>query len=93
MGEVDTMAKMHAERLMRGDTISEAEIRVIMAGLMLSVDRLAHAVDAFREMLWSEDKLRVLIRAEVAEHCGVRCGTGFDGFWIVRAVRSLFGRP
>lgn len=87
------MAKLYAERLMRGDAVSEAEMRVIMAGLMLSVDRLAHAVDAFREMLWSEDKLRVLIRAEVEEHCKARCGAGFDGLWVVRAARALFGRP
>jgi len=56
------------------------------------VDRLAHAVDAFRELLWSEDKLRAVIREEVREHCRVRCGVGFDGLWIVRAARSLFGR-
>lgn len=93
--DVDTMAKLYAERLMRGDEVSEAEMRVIMAGLMLSVDRLAHAVDAFRDLLWSEDKLRVLIRAEVREHCRARCGEGSDGLWcwFVRAARALFGRP
>lgn len=90
--DVDTMAKLYAERLMRGDTVTEAEMRVIMAGLMLSVDRLAHAVDAFRDLLWSEDKLRAVIREEVREHCRVRCGVGFDGLWVVRAARSLFGR-
>lgn len=88
-----TMAKLYAERLMRGDTVSEAEMRVIMAGLMLSVDRLAHAVDAFRELLWSEDRLRAVIRDEVKEHCRHRCGdAGGFGFWLVRTVRSLFGR-
>lgn len=94
--DVDTMAKLYAERLMRGDAVSEAEMRVIMAGLMLSVDRLAHAVDAFREMLWSEDKLRMLIRSEVREHCKERrCVEGSDGLWcwFVRTARALFGRP
>ena len=90
--DVDTMAKLYAERLMRGDTVTEAEMRVIMAGLMLSVDRLAHAVDAFRDLLWSEDKLRAVIREEVREHCRARCGAGFGGLWVVRAARSLFGR-
>ena len=91
-GEIDTMARLHAERLMRGDTVGDDEMRVIIAGLMLSVDRLTHAVDAFRELLWSEDKLRSVIREEVREHCRVRCDAGFGGLWVVRVARSLLGR-
>jgi len=92
MSEVDTMAKLHAERLMRGDAVTEAEMRVIMAGLMLSVDRLAHAVDAFRELLWSEDKLRVLIRAEVKDHCNERCGKVPAVGWLCRFLKTVFAK-
>ena len=37
------MARLYAERLMRGDTVNESEMRVIIAGLMLSVDIASRA--------------------------------------------------
>lgn len=90
--EVDTMAKLYAERLMRGDNVTEAEMRVIMAGLMLSVDRLAHAVDGFRDLLWSEEKLRLLIRSEVKHHCSERCGQWPVVGWLCRLIKTVFAK-
>lgn len=95
---VDTMARLHAERLMRGDSVGEAEMRVIIAGLMLSVDRLTQAVDAFGGLLWSEEKLRVLIRDEVAAHCRARYADGSGAcrvslaVWFGRLLRGLCGK-
>ena len=40
----DNIATLYARRLMDGDRVSEDEMRVIVAGLMLSVDRLARGL-------------------------------------------------
>lgn len=99
--QVSTMARLYAERLMRGDTVSEAEMRVIIAGLMLSVDKLANAFDDMRNSLWSEEKMRKMIAEEVEKHCSENkrsCIAGEEsdkvraGFaaWCVRTIRAIF---
>jgi len=95
--EVSTMARLYAERLMRGDAVSESEMRVIMAGMMLSLDRLTHALNGFRDSLWSETKLRAIIGEEVEARCLSRRGvcpsaapSERASFWG-RFLRVLFG--
>ncbi len=96
--QISTMARLYAERLMRGDTVSEAETRVIIAGLMLSVDNLANAFTGLKDALWSEEKMREMIRHEVQEHCKgerdaggcARRGGGFAA-WIGRLLRGFAG--
>ena len=99
--QVSTMARLYAERLMRGDTVNESEMRVIIAGLMLSVDKLANAFSDMQHALWSEDKMRALIAEEVEKHCSENkrsCIAGEDsakvseGFaaWCGRTIRAIF---
>ena len=99
--QVSTMARLYAERLMRGDTVNESEMRVIIAGLMLSVDKLANAFDDMRGALWSEERMRKMIADEVEKHCAENkrsCIAGEDsakvreGFaaWCGRTIRAIF---
>ena len=92
--QVSTMAKLYAERLMRGDTVSEAEMRVIIAGLMLSVDKLANAFADMQNVLWSEDKMRGMIVEEVEKHCAGKqsCPEKAErsATWVGRMIRSIF---
>ena len=68
----DNIATLYARRLMDGDRVSEDEMRVIVAGLMLSVDRLARGLSSFEKILWSEDKLRALVGEEIEKHCAAK---------------------
>ena len=95
--QVSTMAKLYAERLMRGDTVSEAEVHVIIAGLMLSVDKLANTFADLQANLWSEEKLREMIRDEVAKNCAEKrrqdsgCNGGGFAAWCGRLLRGFAG--
>jgi len=86
---------------MRGDTVSEAEMRVIIAGLMLSVDKLATAFSDMQKALWSEEKMREMIAAEVEKHCAENkrsCISGEESSkvrerfaaWCGRTIRAIF---
>ena len=92
--QISTMAKLYAERLMRGDTVSEDEMRVIIAGLMLSVDKLANAFSDMQGGLWSEDKMRGMIAEEVEKHCAGKktCPEKVEqsATWVGRMIRSIF---
>ena len=94
--QISTMAKLYAERLMRGDRVSEAEIHVIIAGLMLSVDKLANTFSDLQQNLWSEEKLRELIREEVKRTCAEKrqdggCKSGGLAAWFGRLIRGFTG--
>ena len=93
--EVGTMARLHAERLMRGEDVSEAEMRIVTAGLMLAVDELSHAVRGLKTQLWPEAILRQIIGEEVAKYCAARgspcAGSGGGALWVGRVLRSLLG--
>ena len=94
--QISTMAKLYAERLMRGDRVSEAEIHVIIAGLMLSVDKLANTFSDLQQNLWSEEKLRELIREEVKRTCAEKredggCKSGGLAAWFGRLLRGFTG--
>ena len=94
--QVSTMAKLYAERLMRGDRVSEAEVHVIIAGLMLSVDKLANTFADLQANLWSEEKLREMIRDEVAKNCTEKrqdsgCKGGGFAAWCGRLLRGFAG--
>ena len=101
--QISTMAKLYAERLMSGDTISESEQRVILAGLMLAVDRLTHAIERIDGQLWTEVQMRSMIGEEIQRHCAAtRAASGGSyavaspppswAVWLGRLVRAIFGR-
>lgn len=97
--KISTMAKLYAERLMRGDHINEDEMRVITAGLMLSVDRLTNVMEDLKGALWSEEQLRTLIGTEIRTHCAaVRSSMPTPippsvwPAWLGRFFRACFGR-
>ena len=104
--DVDSMANLHAERLMRGDTsVTDAEMRIVMAGLLLSVERLSRSLAAFRDALWSEERMRKMIGEEVAKHCAAnqaKCRADadaeafkqsrwFSAAWFGRVLRGFAG--
>ncbi len=93
--EVDSMANLHAERLMRGDqTVTDAEMRIVMAGLLLSVERLTRGLAMFRDALWSEERMRKMIGEEVAKHCAAnraQCRGVAGAAWIGRVLRGFAG--
>lgn len=99
--QISTSAKLYAERLMSGRKITDDEMRVIVAGLMLSVDKLANAFEDMRNSLWSEEKMRVMIAEEVERHCAAKehvCAVSEGGdetrkgvvAWLGRLIRSIF---
>ena len=93
---ISTAARLNAERLMSGRRITDDEMRVIMAGLLLSVDRLTNALVNVEARLWSEARLRELVVQEIEksrkaqkETCpaeGEKSAT-----WLGRFFRSVFG--
>lgn len=100
--QISTSAKLHAERLMSGRKITDDEMRVIIAGLMLSVDKLANAFDDMRGALWSEEKMREMIAEEVKKHCAENkrgCAMSEEKeearkgviAWLARLIRSIIG--
>lgn len=96
--QISTMARLYAERLMRGEKISESEQRVILAGLMLAVDKLTNAIERIDGQLWSEVEMRRMIGEEIERHCAsTRAGgsaapsTGW-AVWLGRIVRTVLGR-
>ena len=97
--QISTAARLNAERLMSGRAITEDEMRVIMAGLLLSVDRLTNAFNDMRQALWSEVKMREMIAEEVVKHCKAKQADGAcsdtaqqrSATWVGRMLRSLFG--
>jgi hypothetical protein len=101
---LDTPAILHAKRLMSGDKVSEGEAHLIMAGLLLSVEKLSRTFERFERSLWSEDKLRAIIAGEVERHCAARAAarspcavpdrvqappSGGVAAWIGRLLRGL----
>lgn len=76
--EISPMAKIHAERILRGEGVTDVEMRIVTAGLMLAVDQLTNVVKGFTEQLWSEERLRTIIGEEV--------GTWSDG-----TLRTVIG--
>ena len=100
--QISTSAKLNAERLMSGRRITDDEMRVIIAGLMLSVDKLANAFDDMRGALWSEEKMRQMIADEVEKHCAENkraCAVSEGNeetrkgviAWLGRLIRSIVG--
>ena len=100
----DNIATLYARRLMDGDRVSEDEMRVIVAGLMLSVDRLARGLASFEKILWSEEKLRSIVGEEVERRCAAKAAAkdpscpgaapvsaGGSAAWTGRMFRALFG--
>lgn len=63
--EISPMAKFHAERILKGEGVSDTEMRIVTAGLMLSVDELTHVVRGLTSQLWTDAQLRKLMREEV----------------------------
>ncbi len=88
---------------MRGDqTVTDAEMRIVIAGLLLSVERLTRGLAAFRESLWSEERMRKMIGEEVKQHCAAnqaRCRSdaaakahgSMSATWVGRVLRSFAG--
>lgn len=97
--QISAFARMNAERLMRGGKISDSEMCVIIAGLMLSVDKLANSFDELKQQLWSEEKMRKMISDEVDKHCKASIGgcqekvesSSKSASWIGRMLRSFAG--
>ena len=100
----DNIATLYARRLMDGDRVSEDEMRVIVAGLMLSVDRLARGLASFEKVLWSEERLRALVGEEFERRCAAKAAAkdapcpvaapvsaGGSAAWLGRMFRALFG--
>ena len=95
--KIDEMAILTAERLMRsGKAVSDAELRLILAGLMLNVGKMASAFERMEKRIWPEEKIRVMIVDIVAEHCAAhRAGCSASGFWptcLGRFVRTVLGK-
>ena len=65
--DLSPIAKLHAERILRGEGVSDTEMRIVTAGLMLSVDELAHVVKGLTTRLWTDEQLRIIMRDEVSE--------------------------
>lgn len=63
--EISPMAKAHAERILRGEGVTDTEMRIVTAGLMLSVDELTHVVRGLTSKLWTDEQLRKIMREEV----------------------------
>jgi hypothetical protein len=98
--EISPMAKFHAERILRGEGVSDTEMRIVTAGLMLSVDELTHVVKGLSSQLWTEEKLRQIIGEEVTKHCAGKskeCASQSaksepqSARWFGRMLRSLAG--
>ena len=96
--QISTAARLNAERLMSGRKITEDEMRVIMAGLLLSVDRLTNALVNMEARLWSEAHLREMIGEEITknckahkEECPAEEASQRSATWFGRLFRSMFG--
>ena len=81
---------------MSGRMISDDEMRVIMAGLLLSVDRLTNALVNVEARLWSEGRLREIVGEEFEKRCQSKGGACREGesrsaTWLGRLVRSALG--
>lgn len=63
--DISPIAKIHAERILRGEGVTDTEMRIVTAGLMLSVDELTHVVKGLTSKLWTDDQLRKIMREEV----------------------------
>lgn len=96
--QISTAARLNAERLMSGRKITDDEMRVIMAGLLLSVDRLTNALVNMESRLWSETHLREIVGEEITKNCKVNkdaCpaeeASQRSATWFGRFFRSMFG--
>ena len=94
--QISVAARLNAERLMSGRKITDDEMRVIMAGLLLAVDRLTNALVSMEGRLWSETRLREIVGAEVERHCRANralCpgGEARGATWLGKLIRSVFG--
>lgn len=63
--DISPIAKIHAERILRGEGVTDTEMRIVTAGLMLSVDELTHVVKGLTSKLWTDEQLRRIMREEV----------------------------
>ena len=94
--QISIAARLNAERLMSGRKITEDEMRVIMAGLLLSVDRLTNALVNVEGRLWSEEHLREIVGQEIEKSRKARkeacpAEVGKSATWLGRFFRSVFG--
>ena len=88
------MAKLIAERLMRGEKISDGEMRMVIAGLMLSVDKITDVMVRVEGSLWTDARLREIIAEEIQAHCkgnAAKCAADTAGWWG-RLLRGFLGR-
>lgn len=76
--EISPMAKFHAERILKGEGVTDVEMRIVTAGLMLSVDELTHVVKGLTSKLWTDDQLRKIMREEVVS-------------WSEASLRKIIG--
>jgi hypothetical protein len=98
-GDMSSMARLTAERIMRGETISDGEMRMVVAGLLLSVEKLTDALVRVESGLWSEDRLKAIIAEQVEKHCAARSAllhpqvsSSDSASWVGRLIRTVFGR-
>lgn len=95
--DISPIAKIHAERILRGEGVTDTEMRIVTAGLMLSVDELTHVVKGLTSKLWTDDQLRKIMREEVASHCAGKskdCAAQVEpksATWVGRMLRSFAG--
>lgn len=76
--DISPIAKIHAERILRGEGVTDTEMRIVTAGLMLSVDELTHVVKGLTSKLWTDDQLRKIMREEVVS-------------WSEESLRKIIG--
>lgn len=99
--EISEQARMTAQRVLAGTDVSDGEMRFVTAGLLLSVDKLTHAIMRVESSMWSEERLRLLVKGEIELHCHeamMRCqqdnakkADGQSATWVGRCLRALFG--
>ena len=91
--KISEMAKLHARRLVEGVGISDSEMRLVLAGLLLAVDKLTGAIQDVQESLWTEDMLRAMMSETVTKHCRAeqtRCSLpALQRAMLGRLIRSV----
>jgi hypothetical protein len=90
--QIDELARIAAERVMKGGDVSEGELKFMIAGLILSVNKLTNALSEMNEKLWTQETLERIIQKQIEEHCKVSGSNCQDSSDAVETIWTALGR-
>ena len=92
--KIDEIARLAAERVINGGDVSQGELKFMIAGLILSVNKLTNALSETNAKLWTQETLETIIDKRIQKKCEscAKCDDGFESEDAVETIWSALGR-